>query len=139
MQRIPFDRDYLFPALNTIHWIDNDREWPKICSRKSPIEMLAFQAFRPAALRFFNFEIHDWSAPLGYALEDKRFLNRIMEFITSLRQNFPNFYISNLCICHPDLCAHPYVRMILNRLHAAVMSAFNPPLAIFSLTQLCRI
>ena len=127
MQHIPFGSDYLFPALNTVRWIENDCEWPKICLRTSPIEMPAFQAFRPAALRFLNFEMHDCSTPLGYVLEDKKFLDHIMDFITSLRQNFPDFYMSNICVCHLGFCAHPYIRTALNKLHAAVMSEFSPP------------
>ena len=124
MQRIPFGLDYLFPTLEMIHWIDNNHERQNIASRTSPIEMPAFQAFRPTALRFFDFELHDTSTPLRSALKDKDFLSRIVEFMTHLRQNFPDFYMSNICVCRPDFCAHPYIRVALDQIRSAVMSAF---------------
>ena len=126
MNRIPLGCDYLFPALTTIFWIEKDREQPRISSRTSRIEMPAFQAIRPAALRFLAFELHDFSAPLGLVLTDKKFFDRVMEFIALLRHDFPNFYTSNICVCCPHFCAHPYIRHSLNKIHAAIMSAFPP-------------
>ena len=126
MKHMPFSFDYLFPSLNTIHWIENGGEQQNIALRTTLIEMPAFQAFRPAALRFLNFELHDTSTPLRSVPRDKEFLFRIVEFMTHLRQNFPDFYTSNICVCRPDFCAHPYIRAAFDQIHSVVMSAYSP-------------
>lgn len=122
MQHIPSESQYLFPALTKIYWIEKDRNQAKISLRTSPIGIPAFKAFRPTALRFLSFELHDWTTPLSSALGDKKFLSRIVEFIALLGDSFPNLYEANLCVCHADYCAHPYVRRALNKISDAVLS-----------------
>lgn len=135
MQHIPSGRQYLFPALQRIYWIEEGRDRATMSFGASPIEVPVFQAFRPTALRFLDFEFHDFSVSLGSMLGEAKFNHRIMEFITLLRQSFPNFYVANLCVCSPDFCPHPYIRKLLNKVNAAVMSAFFTSLfAVCSLT-----
>ena len=139
MGRIPCDSQYLFPALTKLYWIEKDRTQPTISLRTSPIELLASDVFRPTALRFFDIELHDMSAPLSSVLGDKNAISRIWEFIGLLGQTFLNFYVLNLCVCRPDCGTHRFMRTILNNLNAAVLSACSTYLAVaFLLTSINR-
>ena len=130
MGRIPCDSQYLFPALTKLYWIEKDRTQPTISLRTSPIELLASDVFRPTALRFFDIELHDMSAPLSSVLGDKNAVSHIWEFIGLLGQTFPNFYVLNLCICRPDCGTLRFIRMVLDHLNAAVLSACSTCLAV---------
>ena len=130
MQHLPFGSEHLFPALKMIYWIEKDRNEPKISLRSSPIELPAFQTFRPAAMRFLDFELQDKSERFTSVLREGNTAHRLWEFIALLRQRFPNFYMANICLCRPEFCTHQTSRTILDNLNTAVLSAWFMPLSI---------
>ena len=124
---LPFHREYLFPALKNIYWIEKDRKQPKISLRPSPISIPAFQAFRPSGLRFIEFEIHDLSAPLCSVLRDEKAIGRIEELFALLKRTFLSAYMLNICVCRPDYHTNPFTRTVIDRINSAVLSAFIYP------------
>ena len=140
MGHIPSDSSqYLFPALTTIYWVEKDHNQPLISLRTSPIELPAFEAFRPTALRFLDIELHDMSASLSSVLDNKKTISRIWELVGHLGRTFPNFYGLNLCVCRPDCGSHSFIRTVLSNLNTAVLSACSTYLAMaFLLTSMNR-
>ena len=124
---LPFNREYLFPALQSIYWIEKGHEQPRISSRPSPIRIPDFQALRPSGLRFMEFEIHDLSAPLCSILHDEKAIGRIEELFALLKGTFLNAFMLNICVCRPDYYTNPFTRMVIDRINGAVLSAFIYP------------